>query len=158
LAADCFRKSHGKSLKGRPVLHAKRWKSPGSCLGIRDIIEEQYALSGRQIKLLLPSHPAILQTDEKHLRQAIVNMVDNAIKYSPDHTAIQLSVQRKPAHVVVSRILRARAEGKAGASRMRLPFSHGSSYESSITRSSERMIAVSPSKAAGGRRLRATRF
>ncbi len=67
----------------------------------REIVENQQALSGRRIELQLPSEPVILQGDYDCLHQAVVNIVDNAIKYSPENTTIQVRVHSVPPFAVL---------------------------------------------------------
>ena len=67
----------------------------------REIIEDQRILSGRQMRLQLPSEPVILQADYERLHQAVLNIVDNAIKYSPAKTEIQVSVHSEPPFVTI---------------------------------------------------------
>jgi signal transduction histidine kinase len=66
-----------------------------------EIVEDQQALSGRHIELQLPSEPVILQTDYERLRQVIINIVDNAIKYSPENTAINVRVRSEPTSMIL---------------------------------------------------------
>ena len=67
----------------------------------RDVIEDQQALSGRSIELELPSDCPLLQADKKRLGQVLVNLVDNAVKYSPEHSVIHVSVRAEDAHVLL---------------------------------------------------------
>jgi signal transduction histidine kinase len=67
----------------------------------REIVENQQALSGRHIELQLPSEPVILQADYDCLHQVVVNIVDNAIKYSPENTRIQVRVRSVPPFAVL---------------------------------------------------------
>ncbi|HEY7418092.1 MAG TPA: ATP-binding protein, partial [Ktedonobacteraceae bacterium] len=62
----------------------------------REIIEDLCILSGRHIKYRPPSEPVILQADYERLHQAIANIVDNAIKYSPENTESQVYVCSEP--------------------------------------------------------------
>jgi signal transduction histidine kinase len=66
-----------------------------------EVIEEQRILSGRQIELQLPPEPAIIQADYERFRQVIVNIVDNAIKYAPESTMIQVRVRVESARALV---------------------------------------------------------
>lgn len=66
-----------------------------------EVIEEQRTLSGRQIELELPPEPAIIQADYERFRQVIVNIVDNAVKYAPENTTIQVRVREECVHVII---------------------------------------------------------
>src|SRR6266446_280341 len=67
----------------------------------RDVIKDQQACSDRSIELELPSEPLLLQADDKRLVQVLVNLVNNAVKYSPDNTTIQVRVRPEHAHLIL---------------------------------------------------------
>jgi len=67
----------------------------------RDVIKDQQAFSDRSIELELPSEPLLLQADEKRLVQVLVNLVNNAIKYSPENTTIHVRVHPEHAHLIL---------------------------------------------------------
>ena len=66
----------------------------------RAVIEDEQALSDRSIELELPAACLLLQADEKRLTQVLVNLVDNAVKYSPEHSVIHARVCAGDAHVI----------------------------------------------------------
>jgi signal transduction histidine kinase len=67
----------------------------------RDVIKQQQAFSDRTIELELTSEPLLLQADEKRLTQVLVNLVNNAIKYSPENTTIHVRVHPEDAHLIL---------------------------------------------------------
>lgn len=67
----------------------------------RHVIQDQQAFSARSIELELPSDSLLIQADEKRLAQVLVNLVNNAVKYSPEHTTIHVRVRREDAHVIL---------------------------------------------------------
>src|SRR5229473_3764148 len=66
-----------------------------------DVIKDQQACSDRSIELDLPSEPLLLQADEKRLVQVLVNLVNNAMKYSPENTTIHVRVHPEHAHLIL---------------------------------------------------------
>ncbi len=66
----------------------------------REVVEDQRALSGRQIELRQPSGPTILQADEERLFQVVVNLISNAIHYSRPDTTIHVCIRSKPTHIL----------------------------------------------------------
>jgi signal transduction histidine kinase len=66
-----------------------------------EVIEEQRILSEFQIELQLPSEPVIIQADYERFRQVIVNIVDNATKYTPENTTIQVRVHGEPTRAIL---------------------------------------------------------
>jgi len=67
----------------------------------RDVIRDQQTCSDRSIELDLPSEPLLLQADEKRLVQVLVNLVNNAVKYSPENTTIRVRVRPEHAHLIL---------------------------------------------------------
>jgi len=66
----------------------------------RAVIEDEQALSDRSIELELPAACLLLQADEKRLTQVLVNLVHNAVKYSPEHSVIHARVCAADAYVI----------------------------------------------------------
>lgn len=66
----------------------------------REVVGDQYALSGRQIELRLPADPINMQADCERLLQVIVNLVSNAISYSQEETTIHVCARARSTHVL----------------------------------------------------------
>src|SRR5437588_3417743 len=58
----------------------------------RDVVEEQCLLTGRTIELEAPPTSAILQADSDRLSQAVVNLLNNAIRYSPEDSPVRVII------------------------------------------------------------------
>src|SRR5207249_3155745 len=67
-----------------------------------EIVEDQRALSGRRIELELPSDAVILQADCQRLTQVIINLVSNAVKYSPENTVVRVCMSQQLSHVILT--------------------------------------------------------
>jgi signal transduction histidine kinase len=65
------------------------------------VIEDQQALSGRRIDLDTPVDPILLQADGGRLTQVIVNLITNAVKYSPETLPIQVFVKQTQTHAIL---------------------------------------------------------
>jgi signal transduction histidine kinase len=74
---------------GKMTLRATRCDIGEMC---SEIIEEQRSLSSRAIELELPSSPVVMQADCERLGQIVTNLVTNALKYSPENSAVQVRV------------------------------------------------------------------
>lgn len=59
----------------------------------REGIEEQRLLTDRPIELVVPADPVLLQADSDRLNQVLVNLVGNALKYSPEDSPVQVRVE-----------------------------------------------------------------
>jgi signal transduction histidine kinase len=64
------------------------------------VVEDQHALSDRHIELELHSEPLILQADSQRLTQVIINLVSNAVKYSPENSTIRVCASRETLHLI----------------------------------------------------------
>ncbi|GER92255.1 hypothetical protein KDW_64170 [Dictyobacter vulcani] len=53
-----------------------------TCL-CREVVEEQITLTGRHVDLELPPAPFMIQLDSERISQVLINVLTNAIKYSP---------------------------------------------------------------------------
>lgn len=70
-----------------------RLSSCDFCDLCREVIEDQRAFSKRTITFTCPPFPLILQADCERLSQVVINVVRNAIQYSPEHTAVNVSLR-----------------------------------------------------------------
>ncbi|MEO8972133.1 MAG: HAMP domain-containing sensor histidine kinase [Ktedonobacteraceae bacterium] len=59
-----------------------------------EVVREQRLLTGRTIQLDVPASPVIMQADEDRLSQVIVNLVNNALRYSPEDSSVQIFVDK----------------------------------------------------------------
>jgi signal transduction histidine kinase len=69
----------------------------------RDIVDlYEIVAEQKEIKITLTGDPGIVVfADKKKLRQAIANLVDNAIKYSSHHTIIQINFSQLSKHALI---------------------------------------------------------
>ncbi|TMB77325.1 MAG: PAS domain-containing sensor histidine kinase, partial [Chloroflexi bacterium] len=56
-------------------------------------VEEQRLLTGRNIELEQPGTPVMLNVDSERLSQVVTNLVNNAVKYSPETSPIKVSME-----------------------------------------------------------------
>ena len=61
----------------------------------REVVNDQSLLSGRTIELEAPLTSIILQADRDRLSQVVVNLVNNAIKYSPNDCPVKVLVDQR---------------------------------------------------------------
>ena len=67
----------------------------------REIVDDQRTLSGRRFDLEIASNPLILQADCLRMSQVITNLVTNAVKYSPEGSAVRMQVDQKQSSVIL---------------------------------------------------------
>jgi signal transduction histidine kinase len=60
---------------------------------VRDAVQEQrLAWPGRQITLVLPDKPVLVEADPDRIGQVVTNYLTNALKYSPDEAPVQVAL------------------------------------------------------------------
>ncbi|HZO73825.1 MAG TPA: ATP-binding protein [Ktedonobacteraceae bacterium] len=64
------------------------------CQLCREVVEDQRAATGRSIDLIVPIEPIVVYADEGRLSQVMINLVTNAIKYSPTHSIIKVMIRQ----------------------------------------------------------------
>ena len=67
----------------------------------REVVEDQQLLSGRPITLNLPEQTVNAAVDRDRLAQVILNLISNAIKYSPDGSPIEVSLDKRASSVLI---------------------------------------------------------
>jgi signal transduction histidine kinase len=65
------------------------------------VVEDQRLATGRSILFQRSTTPATISGDDRRLVQVVSNLVNNAIKYSPASSPIEVSVHRNVEHVIV---------------------------------------------------------
>lgn len=68
----------------------------------RKVVTDQQTLSGRRIELELPLDSVILQADCQRLTQVIINLVTNALKYSPEDSVVRTRMSLEFSHVIIA--------------------------------------------------------
>jgi signal transduction histidine kinase len=67
----------------------------------REIIEALRASSGRSILLQAPLTPVMLDADCERIGQVVINLVTNAIKYSPEASTILIAISQSENSVTI---------------------------------------------------------
>ena len=75
---------------GKTPLHLSSCNLVDMC---REVVEEQRFLTSRTIELEVPPTPVMLQADNDRLSQVVVNLVNNAIRYSPEDSPVKVLVE-----------------------------------------------------------------
>ena len=72
----------------------------------QDVVEEMRSLySGRDdlaLGLTVPDSRSLVAGDEDKLRQVLINLIDNAVKYSPDGGAVEIRVEQNETSVCLA--------------------------------------------------------
>lgn len=66
-----------------------------------EVIEDQRTFSKRTITFTYPPIPLVLQADCERLSQVVINVVRNAIQYSPEESVIHVSLSVEPSSVLL---------------------------------------------------------
>ncbi|HEY9906218.1 MAG TPA: histidine kinase [Thermosynechococcaceae cyanobacterium] len=70
------------------------------CLEVLEGLTDQFQIKSQQIKSDVPSDLPLVLADEQQVRQVLVNLLDNAIKYTPPNGTIQLAALHRTAQKV----------------------------------------------------------
>jgi PAS domain S-box-containing protein len=95
---------------------------------VSDCVEDHRALApGRPLVTTLPGGPVEVEMDPVRIQQALSSLIDNALRYSPPESPIEIGVEPSPGRVRVS--VRDRGPGISEALRAELfrPLSRGAS-------------------------------
>ncbi|HLZ57176.1 MAG TPA: ATP-binding protein [Ktedonosporobacter sp.] len=61
----------------------------------QDVVEDQRLLTGRSIKLDMPQEPVKMRADADRLSQVLVNLISNAVKYSPEGSPVEVRLSQE---------------------------------------------------------------
>jgi|SRR5579875_140753 signal transduction histidine kinase len=67
-----------------------------------EVVNDQQLLTGRTITLDLPSTPVETHVDSDRLAQVMVNLIGNAVKYSPEGSPVEVHVCQNGEHALIS--------------------------------------------------------
>ena len=71
-------------------------------LAERLVQEAQPILSEHAVEYVPPDEPIVINGDELRLEQALQNLIQNAVKYSPDGGAVEVRISRRNGHALVA--------------------------------------------------------
>jgi two-component system sensor histidine kinase KdpD len=84
---------------GKIVPH-REWNAVEEILGSA-LARLDSALSGRKVTLRIPDSLPLIRVDAVLMQQVLINLIDNAIKYSPSGSPIEICAERKPELMII---------------------------------------------------------
>jgi two-component system sensor histidine kinase KdpD len=87
-------------LEAKAISVQKEWQSPEEIIGV---VLNRLAdkLNGRQVTTSIPMDLPLVSFDPLLIEQVLMNLLDNAIKYTPEGTPLKLSAEVKGTDVVI---------------------------------------------------------
>src|SRR6266566_816860 len=98
----------------------------------REVVEEQRLLTGRTIELEFPLTPVMLQADRDRLGQVVINLVSNAIKYSPEGSSVKVLVDQRRDIGIIAVYDSGPGIPRAEQARIFEPFYRGSDVQTTV--------------------------
>lgn len=83
---------------GKISLHKRNSDLSELC---REVVDDQRLLSQREIQLDLPGKPVKLHVDRERIAQVLINLVGNALKYSPEEKPVEVHVARSDSNACI---------------------------------------------------------
>jgi CheY-like chemotaxis protein len=68
---------------------------------VSEVVEMSQQVSQREIKVQLPLKLVEVETDRDRAKQVLINLIDNALKYSPDTEPVTVAVIPEPEQVLI---------------------------------------------------------
>ncbi len=88
-------------IEGGALKPEKDWYSIGEL--IRDVLEHMHPLlDGREVRINLPDNLPLVEFDYLEIDQVVTNLVENAVRYTPPKSPIEISVELKDEQLLVS--------------------------------------------------------
>jgi signal transduction histidine kinase len=67
----------------------------------REVAEDQHMLTGRAILIDIPPNPIKAQVDGDRISQVLVNLISNAVKYSPERSPVEVTINQDDAQATI---------------------------------------------------------
>jgi signal transduction histidine kinase len=77
---------------GKIELHKKRYDLRDIC---KEVVNDLHMMSGRMITLHSSTDPIMVDMDDDRVSQVMVNLINNAVKYSPADGSVEVSVEQR---------------------------------------------------------------
>jgi signal transduction histidine kinase len=87
---------------GRLVLHRRRFDLCDVIQHAADQVEPLAERKGQRLNVDLPPDPCLLNADSTRVEQIVLNLLANAVKYTPPEGALRVDVDRQDGQVIVS--------------------------------------------------------
>ncbi|GCE17724.1 sensor histidine kinase [Dictyobacter kobayashii] len=84
---------------GKVILNKRLTDVTSLC---REVVEDQQLLTERHITFEAPTEPVNMEVDVDRFAQVMSNLISNALKYSPDRSLVEVSIQPETYYVLFS--------------------------------------------------------
>ncbi|GHO43334.1 sensor histidine kinase [Ktedonospora formicarum] len=83
---------------GKMALHKRKLDINEIC---QRVVDDQHLLTERLIELTVPNQATFVSVDRDRIEQVLVNLISNAVKYSPEGCPVQVTVKRTMRKVLI---------------------------------------------------------
>lgn len=98
LIADILQAGKGKTATLR--IHPQKLNLENLCLDILNAMKPVFEAKMQQVKTDIPKDLTYVYADTERVRQVLVNLLDNAIKYTPEEGTIEISILHRTSQKV----------------------------------------------------------
>jgi signal transduction histidine kinase len=87
---------------GRHIYHIEDADAAELVRGVVDEFREEVSANTHRVELELPPGECRIRADREAITRALRNLLDNAVKYSPESSTVRVVVESQPGHLAIS--------------------------------------------------------
>ena len=92
----------GRMEAGRHIYHLQDADAADLVRRVVDEFREQASANAHRVELDMPPGERRIRADREAITRALRNLLDNAVKYSPEYSTVRVVVESQPGHLAIS--------------------------------------------------------